>query len=104
MHTRPYREKGWAAVREIYGLSKPDELRGVVETAAIPPLESDHDMLALFRDSRIVVMEDADRIIGFCGNHGTVYHLVVRTSGVSPQGSSACTGFEGCLRGSTERS
>src|SRR5208283_5564957 len=72
MHARPYLDKDWVAVREIYDLSKPDELRGLVEASAIPPLESDPEMLVLFRDSQIVVMEDAGRIIGFCGNRGTV--------------------------------
>ena len=55
-------------MREIYDLSKPDELRGVVESGAILPLEADPDMMALFRDSRIVVMVDADRVVGFAGS------------------------------------
>jgi ribosomal protein S18 acetylase RimI-like enzyme len=49
-------------------LSKPDELRGVVDPSAIPPLDADPKMTALFRDSRILVMEDACRVVGFAGN------------------------------------
>jgi ribosomal-protein-alanine N-acetyltransferase len=71
MQIRPYRDTDWATVCEIYDLSKPDEMRGVVDASAIPPLEADLDMKALFHDSQILVMEDADRVVGFGGNRGT---------------------------------
>jgi hypothetical protein len=44
MQIRPYRHSDWAAVREIYDLAKPGEMRGVVDASAIPPLEADPDM------------------------------------------------------------
>lgn len=72
MQIRPYCESDWPSVREIYDLSKPDELRGMVDASAIPPLEADTGMKALFHDSRILVMEDADRVIGFAGSRGTL--------------------------------
>ena len=68
MELRPYRSEDWAVVCEIYDLSKPEELRGVVAPSAILPLDTDPKMTALFRDSRIVVMEDAGRVVGFAGN------------------------------------
>lgn len=68
MELRPYRDEDWAVVCEIYDLSKPDELRGVVESSAVVPLDADQKMSTLFRDSRIVVMEDAGRVVGFAGN------------------------------------
>jgi ribosomal protein S18 acetylase RimI-like enzyme len=68
MELRPFESEDWGAVCEIYDCSKPDELRGVVEPGAILPLDADPAMKALFRDSRIVVTEDAGRIIGFAGN------------------------------------
>ena len=68
MEFRPYRIEDWSQVREVYDLSKPDELRGVVAPGAILPLEADPSMMALFRDSRIVVMVDADRVVGFAGS------------------------------------
>jgi ribosomal protein S18 acetylase RimI-like enzyme len=71
MALRSYRGEDWAAVREIYDLSKPDEMHGVVEPSAILPLESDQNMMALFRDSHIVVAEESNRVIGFSGNRGT---------------------------------
>jgi len=71
MDLRSYRNEDWKAVREIYDLSKPDEMHGVIEPSAILPLESDQSMMALFRDSQIVVAEESHRVIGFAGNRGT---------------------------------
>jgi ribosomal protein S18 acetylase RimI-like enzyme len=71
MELRPYQNKDWTVVCEIYDLSKPDELRGVVEPNAILPLDADPNMKALFRDSRIVVMEEAGRVVGFAGIRAT---------------------------------
>jgi len=72
MQIRRYRDSDWSMVREIYDLSKPDEMRGVVDASAIPPVEADPDMMALFHTSQISVMEDAGRIVGFAGSRGTV--------------------------------
>jgi ribosomal protein S18 acetylase RimI-like enzyme len=71
MQIRPYRDTDWPTVREIYDLAKPDELRGVVDASAIPPLEVDPDMKLLFRESHILVMDDVDGIVGFGGSRGT---------------------------------
>jgi len=71
MRIRPYRDTDWAAVRDIYDLAKPDEMQGVVDASAIPPLEVDPDMMALFHNSEILVMESGDRIAGFGGSRGT---------------------------------
>lgn len=67
MRVRPYKEADWEAVREIYDLSKPDEMRGGVDASAIIPLQQDPAALALFRDSVILVAEDGERVIGFGG-------------------------------------
>lgn len=71
MQIRPYRDSDWPSVREIYDLAKPDELRGVVEASAIPPLEADPEMKLCFRESQILVMDESDRIVGFGGSRGT---------------------------------
>ena len=88
MDLRSYRSEDWAAVREICDLSKPDEMRGVVEPSAIPPLESDQDMMTLFRDSQIIVAEESLRVIGFAGSRGTFItwlfvHPAFRRKGVA---------------------
>ena len=71
MTLRPYRQDDWAAVRDIYDLSKPDELRGVIDPTAIPSLEDHPAMKQLFRESQIVVAEDDGIIVGFAGNRGS---------------------------------
>jgi ribosomal protein S18 acetylase RimI-like enzyme len=70
MRVRTYCDGDWSAVRDIYDLAKPDEMSGVVALDAIPPLDCDPEMKALFRESQILVMEDDNRIIGFGGNRG----------------------------------
>ena len=59
MTIRPYEASDWEAVREIYDLSKPDEMRGGVDIRAIVPLGQDPSGLELFRDSVIFVADDA---------------------------------------------
>jgi len=68
MQIRSYRPDEWPIVREIYDLSKPDELRGVLDAREIPRLESDPEMLDLFAKSQILVMEKAGAIVGFGGS------------------------------------
>src|SRR4029453_14694373 len=70
MKIRPYEASDWEAVREIYDLSKPDEMRGGVDVRAIVPLGHDPSGLALFRDSVIFVVADAERVVGFGGHKG----------------------------------
>src|SRR5437773_10161709 len=83
MELRRYRTDDWATVCEIYDRSKPDELRGIVDPSAILPLDADPNMKALFRDSRIIVMEDADRafspdekILYVVESHATPHRLI----------------------------
>jgi GNAT superfamily N-acetyltransferase len=68
MRVRPYNAADWEMVREIYDLSKPDEMRGGVDVSAIIPLQDDRAAQALFRDSTIVVAEDGARVVGFGGH------------------------------------
>jgi ribosomal protein S18 acetylase RimI-like enzyme len=70
MEIRAYAETDWEAVREIYDLSKPDELGSAVDPRSIPLLASDRSMLALFRESAVVVAEQAGRVVGFGGVKG----------------------------------
>jgi len=88
MHIRPYRDTDWAAVRDIYDLAKPDEMRGVVDASVIPRLEADPDMMALFRGSEIFVAERSERIVGFGGSRGNFItwlfvHLEYRRQGAA---------------------
>lgn len=64
---RPFRNDDWADVCAIYDLAKPDEMRGIVAPDAIPPLAVDPQMIALFRASRVVVMEHEGDVVGFAG-------------------------------------
>jgi len=68
MELRPYVLDDWAAVREVYDLAKPDEMRDAMGILAIPALELDPEMMALFRGSEITVMEHASRVVGFAGS------------------------------------
>ncbi|WP_419657318.1 GCN5-related N-acetyltransferase [Desulfosarcina variabilis str. Montpellier] len=70
MEIRQYTDKDWREVEEIYNLSKPDEMRGSVDLQALIRLQEDPNMIKLFQDSEIIVMEENDKIIGFAGNKG----------------------------------
>ncbi|MFC1533239.1 GNAT family N-acetyltransferase [Thermodesulfobacteriota bacterium] len=70
MKIRPYKDKDWNSVKDIYNISKPDECRGSVDLRAIIPLENDENFLKLFRESEIIVMEVKNKVIGFAGNKG----------------------------------
>ena len=85
---RPYEASDWEAVREIYDLSKPDEMRGGVDIGAIIPLSEDAPRLAAFRRSTILVAYDAERVIGFAGYDGNYIswlfvHPIHRRHGVA---------------------
>jgi ribosomal protein S18 acetylase RimI-like enzyme len=64
---RPYRPDDWDAVREVYDLAKPDEMRGVVPNHVVLPLDAHAEMLVLFAESEIVVAEVAGVVVGFAG-------------------------------------
>src|SRR5277367_247311 len=70
MKIRTYSDGDWPAVRDIYDLAKPDEMRGVVPAEAILSLDSDPEMKTLFQKSQILVAESDNRIVGFGGNLG----------------------------------
>ncbi|MBI5589038.1 MAG: GNAT family N-acetyltransferase [Deltaproteobacteria bacterium] len=69
---RNYTESDWGQVSEIYDLSKPDEMGGLVELDLITPLVKDDKMLRYFKESRIWVYENEDKINGFIGLKGHV--------------------------------
>ena len=71
MHLRPFQGEDWDAVCEIYDLSKPDEMRDVVDPQSLLPLVNDEAMTRLFRVSQIVVAEEAARVVGFAGHRGS---------------------------------
>lgn len=71
MRPRPYRESDWTAVCEIYDLSKPDEMRGIVEPNEIRRLDADPGMKDLFHASRVRVIETRGRVVGFAGHRGS---------------------------------
>ena len=88
MHLRAYCSDDWTAVCEIYNLSKPEELLGVVDAGSILPLEADSDMQALFRGSQILVAEISHRIAGFSGSRDSLItwlfvHPAFRRKGVA---------------------
>jgi len=64
---RDYKSADWEQVCEIYDLSKPDEMKGLVDSNLIIPLAHDDKMLLYFNESTIWVYEDAYKIIGFIG-------------------------------------
>ncbi len=70
MIIRPYTDADWKSIADIYNLSKPDELRGSVDQRAFLPLERDARSQRLFRESRILVVEDQEEVLGFAGNSG----------------------------------
>jgi GNAT superfamily N-acetyltransferase len=74
MHIRDYIDADWEAVREIYNLSKPDELKGSVDLRALIPLEKDRRNLRLFQQSRIMVVEKDSVLVGFGGYYGNTIH------------------------------
>lgn len=64
---RDYQPDDWEAVREIYDLSKPDEMRGAVPSISILPLNAHPEMVTLFHQSAIVVAELDEKVVGFAG-------------------------------------
>jgi ribosomal protein S18 acetylase RimI-like enzyme len=87
---REYCSNDWEAVREIYDLAKPDEMRGVVPTDLVIPLNSNPAMLTLFEESKILVFELEGVVAGFGGyRNQTITYLFVhpeqRRKGVASQ-------------------
>jgi hypothetical protein len=59
---RKYKESDWVHVRNIYDLSKPDEMNGIVESDKIIPLAQDEKMLQYSMNQKYGFMR---RIINF---------------------------------------
>lgn len=75
---RNYIESDWGQVCEIYDLSKPDEMVGLVDSDLIIPLAKDDKMLRYFKESKIWVYENDNQIKGFIGlNRNVVSWLFV---------------------------
>jgi ribosomal protein S18 acetylase RimI-like enzyme len=72
MNVRPYRDEDWPVVCEVYDLSKPEELAGIVAPETIFPLNSDVSMKKLFGESTIWVAELESRPVGFAGTRGSM--------------------------------
>lgn len=72
MMIRNYQEADWPSIRDIYDLSKADEMRGSVDPALILPFEQDPNRLTGFRRSQIVVAEREGVIEGFGGLDGSM--------------------------------
>jgi ribosomal protein S18 acetylase RimI-like enzyme len=72
VHIRSYRSDEWMAMCEIYNLSKPDELLGVVDAGSISSLEADSGIQALFRGSQILAAQHLDCIAALGGNRGSL--------------------------------
>ena len=70
MNIRNYQNKDWEAIKTIYNLSKPDEIRGSVDLRAFVPLEEDKANIKNFNDSQILVVEGNNTVLGFGGNKG----------------------------------
>ncbi len=88
MNIRFYNDKDWESVREIYDLSKPDEMRNSVDLRALIPLEEDKNNMKLFHDSQIYVVVDSNTILGFGGHKGNYIswlfvHPIHRRKGIA---------------------
>ncbi|MCP4355812.1 MAG: GNAT family N-acetyltransferase [Proteobacteria bacterium] len=55
-------------MKDIYNLSKPDEMRGSVDLKALIPLEDDQSNIDLFNKSNVLIIESQNEILGFGGN------------------------------------
>ena len=69
---RNYKESDWGQVKQIYDLSKPDEMKNIVDPDLIIPLDKDEKMLRYFKESIIWVYENENQITGFIGLKGNV--------------------------------
>lgn len=64
---RKYKKSDWDKVREIYDLSKPDEMVNIVKPIDITPLSQDKNMIEYFNESEIKVYEKKQNVLGFIG-------------------------------------
>ncbi len=64
---RVYKDSDWPQIVTIYDLSKPEEMKAIVDTGDIIPLVQDSHMLRYFFSSHIWVYEDEEKILGFAG-------------------------------------
>lgn len=64
---RNYIESDWEKVKQIYDLSKPDEMKGIVDPNEVVSLDKDEKMLQYFKESTIWVYEKEYQLAGFIG-------------------------------------
>ncbi|MBF0198675.1 MAG: GNAT family N-acetyltransferase [Planctomycetes bacterium] len=64
---RLYKDTDWLQVIDIYDRSKPDEMKGVVDSDLITSLSQDKKMIRYFNESEVHVYEEGKRILGFIG-------------------------------------
>ena len=67
---RKYKKSDWVHVCDIYDLSKPDEMNGIVGANQIIPLSRDEKMIQYFYESKVWVYEKDDHLLGFIGLKG----------------------------------
>jgi ribosomal protein S18 acetylase RimI-like enzyme len=79
MKIRNYNKNDWEAVKEIYDLSRPDELAKVIDkNYIIKPLVEDKIQFRIFNDSEILVSEENNKVLGFIGynnNHISLMYV-----------------------------
>ena len=68
MKLRRFEKNDWIEIKDIYNLSKPDEMRGSVDLRALVPIENDEKGLRLFNESQILIVEENGTILGFGGH------------------------------------
>ena len=70
INIRKFVDNDFDRIKEVYGLSKLDELSNEPNTFELVPLDTDTKRLYLFNQSDIFVYESDGKLLGFCGNHG----------------------------------
>jgi hypothetical protein len=78
---RKYTESDWRQVSELYDLSKPDEMNGIVISDLIVPLVKDDKMRRYFKESRILVYQLVQRGLASPPNFSTYVFTVTNKQG-----------------------
>lgn len=75
MQVRPYLDSDYLAVLDIYAHSKLDEFAAEPGEFTLLPLHEDHDRLAAFHASEVLVCEDGE-VLGFAAISGNKIHAM----------------------------